>query len=140
MSAEDSKKLVRRLIEEDLNTGNPAAADVIVASDFFDHTNPPQWQHGLEGHKQVLAYFRSAFPDVKWTIEDMIAEGDKVMVRLLWQGTHDGDFFGIPPTGKKVSVMGTHLLRVANGKIAEHWGNDDDLGLMRQLGVVPAMG
>lgn len=139
MSLEQNKAVVRRLIEEDLNTNNRDIADEIFAVDFVDHTNPPQWKYGLESHKQVVAYFRNAFPDVRWTIVDMIAEGDKVMARLVYRGTHKGDFFGIPATGKQIEVPGTHLLRIANGKIAEHWGNDDDLGLMRQLGIVPEM-
>lgn len=139
MSIEANKTLIRRMIEEDLNTGDPAVTEQVFATDFFDHTNPPGMQHGWEGHKQILKLFRAAFPDVMWTITDMIAEGDKVMVRLIWRGTHTGDFFGIPATGKTVEVHGTHLLRVANGRIVEHWGNDDDLGLMRQLGLVPEM-
>lgn len=138
MSVEENKVLVRRLIEEDLNLTNPSAADEIIADDFFDHTNPPGMQHGLEGHKQIVALFSRAFPDVKWTINDMIAEGDKVAIRVRLDATHQGDFFGIPPTGNRVSVEGMHVLRCANGKIAEHWGTNDDLGLMRQLGVVPA--
>lgn len=73
-----------------------------------------------------------------WQIEDMLVDGDKVAVRTTFRGTHTGDFFGIPPTGKSVTVSGTHILRIADGKIAEHWGNNDDLGLMRQLGVIPA--
>jgi steroid delta-isomerase-like uncharacterized protein len=139
MSLEQNKALVRRLVEEDLNGGNPAAADEIVAVDFVDHTNPPGLQYGLESHKQIVAIFRTAFPDVTWTIEDMIAEGDKVAVRLPMRGTHHGKFFGIPPTGKQVTVTGIHVLRVADGKIAEHWGNNNDLGLMQQLGVAPVM-
>lgn len=140
MSLEANKNVVRRMIEEDLNTGDPAITDILFATDFVDHTNPPGMQHGWEGHKAILSLFRAAFPDVKWTITEMIAEGDKVMVGLIWRGTHLGDFFGIPATGKFVEVRGTHVLRVSNGRIAEHWGNDDDLGLMRQLGIVPEMG
>jgi steroid delta-isomerase-like uncharacterized protein len=138
MSLESNKALVRRLIEEDLNHGNPMVADEIVAEDFVDHTNPPGLQHGRESHKQVVALFHSAFPDVTWTIEEMIAEGDKVVIRAPMRATHRGEFFGIPPTGKQVSISGIHILRIANGKIAEHWGNNDDLGLLQQLGVVPA--
>ncbi|MDQ5823153.1 MAG: ester cyclase [Chloroflexota bacterium] len=138
MSLEENKALVRRLIEEDLNLTNLTAANEIIAEDFFDHTNPPGMQHGLDGHKQIVALFSRSFPDLKWTINDMIAEGDKVAIRVSMEATHLGDFFGIPPTGNRVMVEGIHVLRCANGKIAEHWGNNDDMGLMRQLGVVPA--
>ncbi len=139
MSLDANKALVRRLIEEDLNRGDPAVADEIVAEDFVDHTNPPGLQHGRESHKQIVALFHAAFPDVTWTIEDMLAEGDKVVIRAPMRATHQGEFFGIPPTGKQVSISGIHILRIANGKIAEHWGNNDDLGLLQQLGVVPTL-
>jgi predicted ester cyclase len=139
MSLEQNKILVRRLVDEDLNTGNLEAANEIVVVDYVDHTNPPGLQYGLESHKQIVTIFHAAFPDVTWTIEDMIAAGDKVAVRLSMRGTHEGEFFGILPTGKQVLVTGIHILRIANGKIAEHWGNNDDLGLMQQLGALPAM-
>lgn len=134
MSAEQNKMLVRRLLEEDVSRGDEAVADEIIAPDFFDHTNPPGMQHGIEGHKAIVRLFRAAFPDQWWHIEDMVAEGDKVVARVLFRATHNGDFFGIPPTGKQVEMSGIHILRIAGGKIAEHWGNNDDLGLMRQLG------
>lgn len=139
MSLADNKQVARRLIEEDLNSGDPNTVDAVVAPDFFDHTNPPGMQRGVEGHAAILRLFRGAFPDVQWTIDEMLAEEDKVVMRLTWRGTHTGDFFGIPATGKRVEVHGTHIVRIANGRVAEHWGNDDDLGLMRQLGVIPEM-
>jgi len=134
---EQNKEIVRRLVYEDLNTDNREAANDIVAEDFVDHTNPPHLKYGLENHKEIVRIFHAAFPDVEWIIEDMIAEGDKVVVRMPFRATHRGDFFGIPATGKQVYVDGVHILRVANGKVAEHWGSNDDLGLMRQLGVLP---
>src|SRR3712207_5954852 len=139
MSLEATKELVRRLVEEDLTPGDPAVADEIIADDFVDHTNQPGLQHGRESHKQVVALFHAAFPDVTWTIEDMVAEGDKVAARIPMRATHRGEFFGIPPTGRQVNISGTHILRIANGRIAEHWGNNDDLGLMQQLGIVAAL-
>src|ERR1043165_5544067 len=113
MSLEANKEIVRRLFEDDLNTDNRDAADDIVAPDFVDHTNPPEMKYGLEGHKRIVALFRMAFPDLKFTIMDMLAEGDRVAVRAPFEGTH--------------------ILCVADGKVAEHWGSNDDLGLMRQL-------
>jgi steroid delta-isomerase-like uncharacterized protein len=140
MSATDVKDIARRLIEEDLNTGDPEAARRIVAPDFYDHTNPPHLQHGLEGHLGVVDLFHTAFPDVRWTIDDMLAEDDRVAMRLTMRGTHRGDFFGIPPTGRPVEVGGTHVVRIRDGWVVEHWGHNDDLGLMRQLGVTTGEG
>jgi steroid delta-isomerase-like uncharacterized protein len=138
MSTEQNKQLMRRLLEDDISKGDLSVADEIISPDFVDHTNPPGMQHGIDGHKQIFTLFRNAFPDVEWHIEEMVAEGDKVVARTTMRGTHQGDFFGIPPTGKAVILPGIHILRIVNGKIVEHWGNNDDLGLMQQLGVVPA--
>ncbi|MFN8483805.1 MAG: ester cyclase [Anaerolineae bacterium] len=138
MSLEENKELVRQLLEDDISQGNEVVAERIIAADFFDHTNPPGMQHGLEGHKAIVRLFRAAFPDQWWHIEDLIAEGDKVVARTTMRGTHTGDFFGIPPTGRRVELPGVHIMRIANGRIAEHWGSNDDLGMMRQLGVIPS--
>ena len=137
MSAEHNMSIVRRLMEEDISQGNLAVADEIIDPNFFDHTNPPDMQHGVTGHKAIVALFRASFPDLQWQIDDMLADGDRVVIRTTMRGTQRGEFFGIPPTGKHVIVSGTHMLRLADGKIVEHWGNNDDLGLMRQLGVIP---
>ena len=137
---EQNKILVRRLLVEDLSQGNLAVADEIIHPDFVDHTNPPGMQHGIEGHKAIGALFRAAFPDLEWRIEDLIAEGDKVVARPTMHGTQRGEFFGIPPTGKAVTMNGVHVLRIAEGKIVEHWGSNDDLGLMRQLGAITGPG
>jgi predicted ester cyclase len=135
MSAEYNKTIVRRLMEEDISQGNLAVADEIIDAHFFDHTNPPGMQHGIKGHKAIVALFRASFPDLEWRIDDLLADGDKVVIRTTMRGTQRGEFFGIPPTGKHVVVPGIHVLRIAGGKIVEHWGNNDDLGLMRQLGM-----
>jgi predicted ester cyclase len=84
--------------------------------------------------------FRSAFPDFKATINDIIAEGDKVVIRMTWNGTHRGEFMGIPPTGKRVSFGVFDILRIAGGKFVEHWGQMDSMLMMQQLGVIPAPG
>ncbi len=133
----DNKELIRRLMMDDLSQGNEAVADEIIAVDFLDHTNPPGMQHGIDGHKAIVRLFRGVFPDMEWRIDDLIAEGDRVVARTTMRGTQRGDFFGIPPTGRRVEMSGIHILRIANGKIAEHWGSNDDLGLMRQLGAIP---
>lgn len=136
--SEQNKALVRRLLVDDISAGNPAVAAEIIHPDFYDHTNPSGMQHGLEGHNAIVALFKASFPDMDWQIKEMIAEGDRVVARTTMEATHTGEFFGIPPTGKHVSLDGIHILRIADGRIAEHWGNNDDLGLMRQLGVIPA--
>lgn len=133
----DIRDVARQLIEDDLNTGDMAVAERIIAADFVDHTNPPGLQHGLAGHRGIVDIFHAAFPDVRWTIDDMVAEGDRVAMRLTMTGTHRGEFFGIPPTGRRVEVGGTHIVRIQDDRVAEHWGHNDDLGLMRQLGAIP---
>ena len=134
---ERNKMLVHRLMEDDISRGDEATADAIIHPDFVDHTNPPGMQHGLEGHMAIVRLFRAVFPDLEWRIDDLIAEGDKVVARTTMRGTQLGAFFGIPPTGRGVEMNGVHIVRIADGKIIEHWGNNDDLGLMRQLGAVP---
>jgi steroid delta-isomerase-like uncharacterized protein len=136
--SEANKALMRQVLEDELSRGDTSVAARIFHPDFFDHTNPPGMQHGLAGHNAIVALFRTAFPDQWWQIEDLIAEGDRVVARTTFTGTHQGDFFGIAPTGRSVSIAGVHILRIADGKIMEHWGTNDDLGLMRQLGVIPA--
>ena len=135
--SEQNKALVRRLLEDDISKGDRAVAEAIIAPDFFDHTNPPGMQRGLEGHNAIVALFRAAFPDQWWQIEDLIAEGDRVVART------DRPVAGMPKKSPRcvpvivVRVGGMHILRIAAGKIAEHWGNNDDLGLLRQLGAIP---
>ena len=135
--SDSAKALVRRFVESDLNTPDAALTDEIVAPDFFDHTNPPGMQEGRQGHRAIVALFHRAFPGLRFAIEDpMVAEGESVAFRLTMRGVHGGEFFGIPPTGTEVTVGGTHILRLSDGMVAEHWGNNDDLGMMRQLGAV----
>ena len=140
MSLETNKTLVRRLLVDDLSRGDEAVAGAIIHPEFFDHTNPPGMERGLDGHKAIGRLFRAAFPDLEWRIDDLIAEGDKVVARTMMSGTHLGEFFGIRPTGRRVSMTGVHILRIQDGKIAEHWGSNDDLSLLRQLGAIPAPG
>ena len=140
MSTEDNKALVRRLYEEVFNRGNLSTVDELLAADYIDHTALPGTSPGPEGLKQFISMFRAAFPDLHFTIEDMIAEGDTVVVRQTYRGTHQGNLMGIPPTGKQVTISALHIYRVAGGKIVEGWVNSDDLGMMQQLGVIPPMG
>ena len=135
---EQNKVMVRRTCEEIWNRGNLAVIDERFASDYLGHSSAEI--QGPESAKQFAAAMRSAFPDFHYTVEDQIAEGDRVVTRWTARGTHEGEFQGIPPTGKQVTITGIGIFRIANGKIIESWTNADMLGLMQQLGAVPAPG
>jgi steroid delta-isomerase-like uncharacterized protein len=137
MSIEQNKAIARRLTEEVFNRGNLAAVDEIMASDYVNHSAPPNLPRGAAGTKAFVSMFRAGFPDLHITIEDMVAEGDKVAVRHVTRGTHLGVFLGIQPTGRSVEVSGIDMVRISSGQIAEGWGIIDQLGLMQQLGVGP---
>ena len=140
MSTENNKALIRRVYEEAINQGNLALFDDLVSSDYVLHDpNYPQPVRGAEGLKQYIQVFRTAYPDLHFTIEDIIGEGDTVAVRQTSRGTHRGELFGIPPTGKQPTVTGMTYHRFVNGKLVERWVNYDGLGMLQQLGVVPAM-
>jgi steroid delta-isomerase-like uncharacterized protein len=138
MSTEDNKAHVRRGFEA-VNQKNLAVFDELLTPDVVFHTASTTMQ-GLEAYKQFLSMYMTAFPDLHFTIEDMIAEGDTVVARFTTRGTHQGNLMGIPPTGKQVSGTGMFIDRIVNGKAVEQWFNTDDLGLLQQLGVVPTMG
>jgi steroid delta-isomerase-like uncharacterized protein len=138
MSTEDNKALARRAYEV-LNQRDLALVDELCAPDIVDH-NASMTIQGLEALKQFLSMYLTASPDLYFTIEDQVAEGDKVVTRYTARGTHLGPFMGIPPTGKHVIVTGIGIIRVANGKIVEEWANGDNLGLLQQIGVVPMPG
>ncbi|HBY95362.1 MAG: ester cyclase [Ardenticatenaceae bacterium] len=140
MSTEQNKAVIRRWIEEVINKQNLAVIDETHTSDSINHFLPPGLPQGPAGEKQLSTMFFSAFPDGKFTIEDLIAEGDKIAMRYTYRGTHKGDFQGIPPTGKQFTATGINILRFSGGKIAESWVSFDTLGLMQQLGVIPAPG
>jgi steroid delta-isomerase-like uncharacterized protein len=138
MSTEENKPLMRRWIEA-VNQGNLAVFDELCAPDFVYH-DASKTMRGLESYKQVLSMYLAAIPDLHIILEDMIAEGDRVVTRQTYRGTHQRDLMGIPPTGKQITLTGIAITRVASGKVVEQWVNNDDLGLLQQLGVVPAMG
>jgi len=139
--AEDNKALIRRYFEEfDAAAQDGRGASVLdefVAPNFVDHSPSPGFTPDLEGLKQAYEHFLAASPDGYHIVEDMIAEGDKVMTRVSAYGTQTGELFGIPPTGKQLRMTGIAVHRIANGKIVEHWSELDNLGVMQQLGVVP---
>jgi steroid delta-isomerase-like uncharacterized protein len=141
MSTEDNKALIRHLYDEVWNKGNLAAADEVASPTWIAHGNlPGQEMPGLEGVQRFISIYRAAFPDMYLTIEDQVADGDKVVTRWKASATHTGPLMGIPPTGRQVTVSGIGIHRIVDGKIVEQWGIDDTLGLMRQLGVVPPLG
>jgi steroid delta-isomerase-like uncharacterized protein len=141
MSTEQDKALVRQLVEEAINLGNMSVIDEFLIPDFVEHEElPPGIPPGREAPKVLFTMLRSAFPDLKATIEHLIAEGDKVVLHMTWTGTHEGEFMGIPPTGKSISITVIDILGIAEGKFVEHWGVMDSMAMMQQLGVVPAPG
>ncbi len=136
--SEQNKALARREAEEIFSKGNLDAADEIYAPDFVGHEpTTPEGIRGLAGAKQFAAVYREAFPDLQLTVEDQIAEGDKVATRFTARGTHQGELEGIAPTGNQVEIKGIYISRIAEGKIAEDWTNFDALGLMQQIGAIP---
>ena len=135
MSTEQNKA-IRRQAYEAVNQKNLDALDEMIASDIINHSARPGQTPGLEGVKQLFSSLHAAFSDFHIDVEDMIAEGDKVVARVRASGTHQGEFMGIAPTGNRVEFSAIDISRIAEGKIVEHWSNSDQLGMMRQLGVM----
>lgn len=139
--SEQNKILVHRYIEGVLNLGNLSLVDELFANDYLGHSSTTADEtHGPAGARQFFAALRQAFPDLQVTVQDQIAEGDKVATRWTARGTHLGEFRGIPPTGIHGVMTGTTVDRIANGKLVECWMNSDDLGMLQQLGVDSAPG
>jgi steroid delta-isomerase-like uncharacterized protein len=138
VSVEENKALVRRFVEEAQSRGNIEAVDEFLAEDFVDHSAFPGLSPNREGVKQLFAALHAAFADFRVTIHQQVAEGSKVVTRKTLHGTHRGEFMGVPPTGKQVAFDVIDILYVEGGRITDHWTEVDLLGLMQQLGVVPA--
>lgn len=138
---EKNTAAMRRFYDEVMGKGNLKAIDELVADNFVDHYVPdPKMPGNKAGLNQTMSMFRTAFPDLQITVEDLIAKGDKVWAYTTMRGTNKGEFMGMPATGKKVEVKGFDIVRFVNGKAVEHWGLNDDLGMMQQLGVIPMPG
>ncbi len=135
--SEANKALIRRLVEEIQNQHNVDAFDEFFAPSFVNYDPLPGLPGTLEGAKQLHRMLFAAFPDLKMTIHDQAAEGDKVWTRKTAAGTHQGEFFGIPATGKHVSWKIVDIMSIRNGKVTEHWVVADVMSLMQQLGAVP---
>jgi steroid delta-isomerase-like uncharacterized protein len=134
---ERNKAVIRRFVEEVQNQKNWDVYDELNDPDFVNHSAPPEMAD-REGSKQYLGAFFGGFPDCRFTVEDMIAEGDQVVTKKTFHGTHTGEFAGIPATGKPVTLQFVDIMRLRDGRITEHWLSMDQLSFMQQLGVLPA--
>ena len=132
---DDNKERVRRLFDEVLNAGKLSVLDSLIGAAYVDHNPSPGQLPGAAGVKGKVETLRAAFPDLRYTLEDVVAEGDLVAARYSWRGTHQGEaFLGIPTSGKAILVRGMDFYRLRDGKIVEHWDNVDELGMLSQLG------
>jgi predicted ester cyclase len=129
----DPRELVQRLHTALLDSRDPEVVDSFFAPEFVSHNNPPGFPPGVEGVKRFFSMFRDAFPDVSVEIDEVVADGDRAAVASTFTGTHEGELMGVAPTGRRVTVTGIDIVRVAGGKIVEHRGLTDIVGLMRQL-------
>jgi predicted ester cyclase len=140
MSNEANKAVIRRFYEEVFNQKNMATIDELISPKHVDHAAPPSLPGGPEGTKQLIGMYLTAFPDLHYTIEDLIAEDEKVVVRFTMRGTQRGPLMGIAPTNKQVTFSGIVIDRIEDGQFVETWFNMDMLGLLQQLGAVPMPG
>ena len=138
MTTEANKAVYRRFMEQIVNGRQLDQVEECIAPDMVEHT--PGLSLGAAGVRQDFVSFLSAFPDMHITVEDVIAEGDRVAARYHWTGTHQGAFNGIATTGKQVTVTGLDLWLFRDGRCVEHWNQEDNLGLLQQLGAIPAAG
>ena len=137
--AEDLKAIVQRFNDEVISQGKVELIDELVADDFVEHQAPPGAPNGKEAVRAFTETFRAAFPDLTMKTLGTVAEGDEVWFYSTMSGTHEGEFMGIPATGKKFEVAGFDRVRFKDGKAVEHWGVFEDMSMMQQLGVIPDM-
>ena len=138
-TVEEHRAVYRRAIEA-ISRGDAAALEQLLAPDVVDHNPMPDQSPGVEGFKQWMSAARASFPDLAGTIEDLVAEGDRIVGRVTWRGTQTGPFVGVGPTGKTVSFTAIHIVRLVDGRIAEWWGVADLLGALEQVGASVAAG
>jgi steroid delta-isomerase-like uncharacterized protein len=138
MTTENNKAVIRKFLEEVINQNRMDRATDLVVEDFVELDPLPGQRQGREGLKEVLGMMRAAFPDIHWAVDEMVAEGDKVVTRFTWTGTHRGIFMGIPATGKSLSVKGMVIDQLEGGKMSNSRMLMDSLGMLQQLGVVPS--
>jgi predicted ester cyclase len=138
-TTDELKTIARRVIEEIFSEGRHEVADEIISPDFIGYDAAlPEPNRGIEGIKQSAAGYRAAFPDLTLSVDQQVAEGDTVVTRWTGRGTHEGDLFGIAPTGKQTTVTGISIDRIVDGKVVEDHTNWDTFGLMQQLGAIPS--
>ncbi len=137
MSTESSnKQRVEMLFDRVLNRGEDGLLDALVSPAYIEHNPVPGQAPGADGIKRKLQGLRTAFPDIRFSLEDLVAENDRVAARYHWTGTQTGSFMGRSPTGKEVTVQGMDFYRFSDGKLVEHWDSTDQLGLLKQLGMI----
>jgi steroid delta-isomerase-like uncharacterized protein len=140
MGTQENKAVASRFLEEVINKGNLSVVEESTGPNFVDHQAPPGAPPTAAGLKAWITSFRAAFPDLHYTIEDSIAEGDRVVQRTTARGTMKGDFMGMPASGKSATWSEIHIIRFENGKSIEHWAVVDQLGMLAQLGFAQAPG
>jgi steroid delta-isomerase-like uncharacterized protein len=139
MSTEENKAITRRLNDEVWTKGRLEVIDELIADDFVTTVvGAPEQIRGPEGFRAFATMYRTAFPDLRITVDEQIAEGETVVTRWTATGTHEGELMGIPATGKQATTAGVNINRISGGKLVEGWGLFDQLGLLQQLGAVPA--
>lgn len=139
MSTDENKRIVRRFFELGPSQGDMNSAKKLLTEDFALHVPLPS-APGVQGISDIVTACRAAFEHLNVTVEDMVAEGDRVAARFTARGVHKGEFMGLAPTGKPITMTGIEIFRLENGKIAELWGEANLMGLMMQLGILPAVG
>jgi steroid delta-isomerase-like uncharacterized protein len=139
LSTEDNKAKTRRFMDEAFNKGNMKVADELLSPNIVEHNPFPGQEPGVQGFKKGLTELRQAFPDLHITVDDMLADGDKVIIRSTMTGTHKGSFMNMPATGKQIKVEGIDIVRIKDGQAVDHWGITDIMTMMQQLGAVPQM-
>jgi steroid delta-isomerase-like uncharacterized protein len=138
MTTEANKAVMQRFTEF-INTASEKLATELVSPNAIFHVpGRPEPMRGPAGYLAIIGMMRSGFPDIQWTLEDTVAEADKVAARFTMRGTHQGAFFGVPPTGKKIEVQAMNFYRFSSGQIVEEYGQPDLLGLMQQIGAIPS--
>jgi predicted ester cyclase len=135
MSVQENKVKIQRFFKEVMNEGSLHLIDEIYAPDFINHRPHRGFQAGVEGLKLRITLLRKSFSNLRYDLEDLIAEGDKVVSRWKAHGTHTGEFMGIQPTGREVTFTGIDIVRITNGKVVEGWRESDQLGLLQMLGT-----
>ena len=138
MTSEANKLIMQRFVEF-INTASEALAQELISPNAIFHVpGNPEPMRGPAGYLAIIGMMRGGFPDIQWTLEEMVAEDDKVAARFMMRGTHQGTFFGVPPTGKKIAVQAMNIYRLSNSKFVEERGQPDMLGLLQQIGAVPS--